>query len=318
MSILYSFIHLEVCLALFLQSRINSALLDSITHSHAATRDPVTLSKVGQTLSRCHSAICFLGNFTTSFQWLTSADPGRRNRLQSPYDLILVIRSPVEDLEFEANARVVPPWGISNWNDSLKTGLRVRFLTYVFLLLRGLRLNNYLNWNLQKKQSMLMQQRVYNASQTYKWVTVCETLTRMYQKVFKTVIQSKYVASSRESWQNLQASQIGCLDWVLWAAARLFGCFQRFGHVNDYMRDALHWLPILRRIAYRVSVLVRRCLLGEASVYLQHPTLWFSALCYQGWPSRSPLTDLYWTPPDCFLCWPCYLESAPCGAPLGL
>ena len=35
------------------------------------------------------------------------------------------------------------------------------------------------------------------------------------------------------------------------------------------MRDALHWLSIQQRIFYRVAVLVWRCILGVAPVYLQ-------------------------------------------------
>src|SRR5688572_14149786 len=53
------------------------------------------------------------------------------------------------------------------------------------------------------------------------------------------------------------------------AAARLIGRIARFGHVSDYMRDVLHWLPFPLRITYRISALVWRCLTGVAPVYLQ-------------------------------------------------
>src|SRR6218665_184046 len=52
----------------------------------------------------------------------------------------------------------------------------------------------------------------------------------------------------------------GCShDW--WSA-------YRFGHITDYMRDVLHWLPVQQRIHYRLSSIVWHCVLGNASSYL--------------------------------------------------
>ena len=68
---------------------------------------------------------------------------------------------------------------------------------------------------------------------------------------------------------GLPATRIGCLDRVLRMAARLIGRIPKYGHVSDYMRDVLHWLPVPQRIIYRVSTLVWRCIVGAAPVYLQ-------------------------------------------------
>jgi len=68
---------------------------------------------------------------------------------------------------------------------------------------------------------------------------------------------------------GLPAARVGCLVRVMRAAARLIGRIARFGHVSDYMRDVLHWLPFPQRITYRISALVWRCLAGVAPVYLQ-------------------------------------------------
>src|SRR6218665_870975 len=48
----------------------------------------------------------------------------------------------------------------------------------------------------------------------------------------------------------------------------IIGRIPKYGSVSAYMRDTLHWLPIARRISYRIAVLVWRCLLGSAPGYL--------------------------------------------------
>src|SRR6218665_2153691 len=58
------------------------------------------------------------------------------------------------------------------------------------------------------------------------------------------------------------------LDGVLRAAARLIGAVPKFGHIGELMRDTLHWLPVRKRILYRVSTIAWRCILGVAPVYL--------------------------------------------------
>src|SRR5688572_24017820 len=54
------------------------------------------------------------------------------------------------------------------------------------------------------------------------------------------------------------------LDRVLRMAARLIGRIPKFGSVSAYMRDVLHWLPVVQRISYRIAALVSRCILGCA------------------------------------------------------
>src|SRR6218665_2685903 len=57
------------------------------------------------------------------------------------------------------------------------------------------------------------------------------------------------------------------LDCVLRAAARLVGCVPKFGHIDEFMRNTLHWLPVRQRILYRVSTIAWRYILGVAPVY---------------------------------------------------
>ena len=58
------------------------------------------------------------------------------------------------------------------------------------------------------------------------------------------------------------------LDGVLRSAARLIGGVPKFGHIGEFMRNTLHWLPVGQRILYRVSTIAWRCILGVAPVYL--------------------------------------------------
>jgi len=48
----------------------------------------------------------------------------------------------------------------------------------------------------------------------------------------------------------------------------MIGGVPRFGHITDYMRDALHWLPVQQCIHYRISSIVWHCVLGNALSYL--------------------------------------------------
>src|SRR6218665_293814 len=58
------------------------------------------------------------------------------------------------------------------------------------------------------------------------------------------------------------------LNGVLRAAARMIGDIPRFGHISEFIRDTLRWLPVLQRIHYRLSSIVWRCVLGIAPAYL--------------------------------------------------
>src|SRR6218665_2562812 len=48
----------------------------------------------------------------------------------------------------------------------------------------------------------------------------------------------------------------------------MIGGVPRFGHITDYMRDVLHWLPVQQCIHYRISSIVWQCVLGNVPSYL--------------------------------------------------
>ena len=48
----------------------------------------------------------------------------------------------------------------------------------------------------------------------------------------------------------------------------MIGGVPKFGHISDYMRDVLHWLPVQQRIHCRISSIVWHCVLGNAPSYL--------------------------------------------------
>src|SRR6218665_325122 len=48
----------------------------------------------------------------------------------------------------------------------------------------------------------------------------------------------------------------------------LFGGVPRFGHISEFMRDTLRWLPVRQRIHYRLSTIVWRCVPDIAPTYL--------------------------------------------------
>ena len=67
---------------------------------------------------------------------------------------------------------------------------------------------------------------------------------------------------------DLPQVRLRCLEGVLRAAARLVGGVPKFGHISDYIRDVLHWLPVQSRIHFRVASFAWRCVLGTAPPYL--------------------------------------------------
>ena len=66
---------------------------------------------------------------------------------------------------------------------------------------------------------------------------------------------------------GLPAQQLNRLQSVLNAAARLVYSARKFDHITPLLKD-LHWLRIPERIQYRLSLLVFRCLHGQAPRYL--------------------------------------------------
>ena len=64
------------------------------------------------------------------------------------------------------------------------------------------------------------------------------------------------------------------LQSVLNSAARLVLNIPKFSHISAAIRDELHWLPIRRRIDFKIALMVRHCLVGAAPEYLMelcHP-----------------------------------------------
>ena len=64
------------------------------------------------------------------------------------------------------------------------------------------------------------------------------------------------------------------LQSVLNSAARLVLNIPKFSHISAAIRDELHWLPIRRRIDFKIALIVRHCLVGAAPEYLMelcHP-----------------------------------------------
>ena len=48
----------------------------------------------------------------------------------------------------------------------------------------------------------------------------------------------------------------------------------KFSHISAAIRDELHWLPITKRIEFKIALMVRHCLVGAAPEYLMelcHP-----------------------------------------------
>ena len=57
------------------------------------------------------------------------------------------------------------------------------------------------------------------------------------------------------------------LKRVLHTAARIITLTRRFDHISPVLQ-ALHWLPITQRVAYKVACIVYECLRGCAPSYI--------------------------------------------------
>ena len=60
----------------------------------------------------------------------------------------------------------------------------------------------------------------------------------------------------------------GSDQYVRNSAARLLLNIAKFSGISAAIRDALHWLPIRKRIEFKIVLLVRHCLVGDAPEYL--------------------------------------------------
>ena len=64
------------------------------------------------------------------------------------------------------------------------------------------------------------------------------------------------------------------LQFVLNSAARLVLNIPKFSSISAAIRDELHWLPIRRRIDFKIALMIQDCLVGAAPDYLMelcHP-----------------------------------------------
>ena len=58
------------------------------------------------------------------------------------------------------------------------------------------------------------------------------------------------------------------LQSVLNSAARLVPNIPKFSNISAAIRDELHWLPIRRRIDFKIALMVQHCMVGTAPEYL--------------------------------------------------
>ena len=63
-------------------------------------------------------------------------------------------------------------------------------------------------------------------------------------------------------------SIVNRLQSILNSAARLILRIPKFDHISSAIRNELHWLPVRRRIDYKLCMMVRNSLTGSAPAYL--------------------------------------------------
>ena len=91
------------------------------------------------------------------------------------------------------------------------------------------------------------------------------------QDAMRTLLQS-FVANRLDYCNSLlfglPACDIRRLQSVQNAAAHLFGGLASHDHVTPVLRVKIHWLPITKRIDFKVAVMVFKCINGLAPSYL--------------------------------------------------
>ena len=58
------------------------------------------------------------------------------------------------------------------------------------------------------------------------------------------------------------------LQMLINTAARVVSVRSRFDHITDFVKDVLHWLPITKRVHFKVCTLVYKATQGLAPTYL--------------------------------------------------
>ena len=66
----------------------------------------------------------------------------------------------------------------------------------------------------------------------------------------------------------VRAKHLGPLQSVLNAAHRVVSRRRKYDHISDFVRDQVHWLPIAKRIEYKLCIFVYKCLHQLAPQYL--------------------------------------------------
>src|SRR6218665_3312904 len=99
--------------------------------------------------------------------------------------------------------------------------------------------------------------------------TVARPLTASATSTLIHAFVTNRLEYSCSPYAGLPAGRRWCLDRILLSAARLIGRIPKFCHVSGCMHDVLHWLPSEQRIAYKISALVWRTLLGLVPAYLR-------------------------------------------------
>ena len=68
---------------------------------------------------------------------------------------------------------------------------------------------------------------------------------------------------------GLPACSIYRLQSVLNSAARLISGRARWDHISSFIKNELHWLPVVLRTEYKLIFIMRNCLIGTAPAYLR-------------------------------------------------
>lgn len=58
------------------------------------------------------------------------------------------------------------------------------------------------------------------------------------------------------------------LQSIIKGSSRMFGGDPKFGHISTYIRDTLHWLPIIQSIEFKILAFMRNYLAGIVPSYL--------------------------------------------------
>ena len=114
----------------------------------------------------------------------------------------------------------------------------------------------------------------------------------------KTLVNA-FVSSRLDYCNSLLAGVTGGLldklQSVQNAAARLITRTRKFDHITPVLRD-LHWLPISRRIDFKIATLVYKCLHGLAPPYLADDIVPLASIPGRR-PTRSSSTQTLFVPP---------------------